>query len=73
MSKITKDTRLFDAIKTGKATRKVFAEYRLGCESCSGARHETVEWGARMHGLDLDEFLTKLNKAAKENGRGKRR
>jgi len=37
----------------------------MGCKSCSGARHETVEWGAMCHGVDVGELVRKLNEAVR--------
>ena len=67
MSKITKETTLFETMKGRAAAAKVLASYHMGCQSCSGARFETVEWGARMHGVDVKELLKKLNEAASKN------
>lgn len=61
MSKITKSSTLYEALKVGKGAVKVLEGESMGCASCSGSKYETVEWGATCHGVDLDELLKKLN------------
>lgn len=72
VKKITKETTLHQALKASPATAGVFDSYRMGCKACSGARFETVEWGARMHGVAVEELLKKLNATA-PGGRKKKK
>lgn len=69
--RITKETTLHQALKANPAAADVFDSYHMGCKACSGARFETVEWGARMHGVDVGELLKKLNAPA--NGRKRKK
>jgi len=69
MSKITKATTLQEAIKTGPHAIAVLAAYNMGCVACTGKTHETVEWGAMTHGVDVEELLSRLNE--KETKKGK--
>ncbi|MBI5814043.1 MAG: DUF1858 domain-containing protein [Nitrospinae bacterium] len=72
MEKVTKDMVLHQLIKAHPDTLKVFDSYGMGCKSCGGGKIETVEWSATVHGIDLDEFLRKLNaQAALEGAKGK--
>ncbi|VAX23140.1 hypothetical protein MNBD_NITROSPINAE02-914 [hydrothermal vent metagenome] len=63
MSKITRSSTLYDALKAGKKVAKVLESQNMGCASCSGSKYETVEWGATCHGVDPDDLLKKINAA----------
>lgn len=58
---ITKDTSIFEAIQTHPEVREVFKKHGMGCLSCMGAEAESIEAGAQMHGIDLDQLLQELN------------
>jgi len=72
MGRITKQTTLHQAIKANPEASKTFDSYGMGCKSCSGARNETVEWGATMHGVDPDELVKKLNARSRPKKKGKK-
>ena len=61
--KITKDTLIADLARNYPATVQVFQAYGLGCFGCVAAAFETVGDIAH-HGIDLEQFLEDLNKAA---------
>lgn len=63
--KIVKTMTFFELMRTYPESIKVLQKYNLGCVGCMGAQNETLEMGARAHGLDPDEFLAALNKAVK--------
>lgn len=63
--KITKNMTFFELMRTYPESIKVLKQYNLGCVGCMGAQNETLEMGARAHGLDPDEFLADLNAAVK--------
>jgi len=74
MKKITKEMNLHQALKENPNAAQVFASYHMGCASCSGGQQETVEWGAMMHGVVVDEILSRLNEgetSAKKKKAGK--
>lgn len=58
---ITKDTSIFEVIQTHPEVREVFKKFGMGCLGCMGAEAETIEAGAHMHGIDLDQLLKELN------------
>lgn len=66
MAKITKSTIIHEAIKGSKSSSKVLGDLNMGCKSCSGAKYETLEWGANMHGVDIKELLKKLSSSLKK-------
>jgi len=44
---------------------KVFHQFQMGCIACMGAAAESVEKGALMHGVNVDELIAALNKQNK--------
>jgi len=63
---VTKDMTFHQVMRLHPEVLKVLASFQLGCVSCMGAQHETIEKGAMAHGLDVDELLEALNAACKE-------
>ena len=47
-------------------TIDVFLENGLPCAMCHIAFHETIEEGAKVHGIKVDKLLKELNKAVKK-------
>jgi len=39
----------------------VFEKYNMGCMGCMGSTSETIENGAKMHGLDFDVIVQEIN------------
>lgn len=58
---ITKDMSILDIMQKFPHSQEVFKNYGMGCLSCMGAEQETLEAGARMHGIDLDKLMKSLN------------
>lgn len=56
-----KSMRINEILQVEPGTRAIFAQYGMGCLGCMGAEFETLENGARMHGVDLDALLAALN------------
>lgn len=61
--KITKDMTFFHVMNNFPESIKVLQQYNLGCIGCMGAQNESLEQGAKAHGIDVNEFLIALNKA----------
>lgn len=59
--KITKDMTFHQALQMSPEVAKVLGEFNLGCVGCMGAMNETLEQGARAHGLDVEDILKALN------------
>ena len=51
-----------EALQADPRARDVFAAYGMGCIGCMGVSMESIEDGARMHGIDPDAVLADLNK-----------
>jgi hybrid cluster-associated redox disulfide protein len=64
--KITKDTIIGDILDIAPQTAPFFLEMGMHCLGCPSARGETVEMACRVHGVDADELLAKINAAIGE-------
>jgi hybrid cluster-associated redox disulfide protein len=49
---------------------RVFEEFGLGCAGCEAALFETIEQGARVHGVDVDSLVEGLRTITKEGWNG---
>jgi hybrid cluster-associated redox disulfide protein len=58
----TRDMPMMEALQADPRARDVFAAYGMGCVGCMGASMESIEDGARMHGIDPEAVLADLNK-----------
>ena len=67
MAKISKEMLIADALKTAKnpeALADVLFSYGMHCLGCALAHGETIEQAAEVHGVNVDEMVDALNKAA---------
>jgi hybrid cluster-associated redox disulfide protein len=53
---------MMEALQADPRARDVFAAHGMGCIGCMGVSMESIEDGARMHGIDPDVVLADLNK-----------
>jgi hybrid cluster-associated redox disulfide protein len=58
----TKDMSMMEALQADPRAGDVFAAHGMGCVGCMGVSMETIEDGARMHGIDPSVVLADLNK-----------
>ena len=63
MGAITKDMGILDVVQQYPETVEVFGQLGFGCLGCAAARFENLEAGARVHGVDPDELVARLNAA----------
>jgi len=63
---ITKSTSIGDVVSKYPQTVDVFAKHGLHCIGCAIASFESVEQGAKSHGIDANVLLKNLNSAAKK-------
>jgi hybrid cluster-associated redox disulfide protein len=61
MPTFTKDMSIIDALQADPRAREVFAAHGMGCIGCMGAMLESIESGAKMHGLDPGALIADLN------------
>jgi hybrid cluster-associated redox disulfide protein len=62
VKKISKDMTFAELIIQDRAAAEKLADKGLFCGGCPMAQFETLEDGARAHGLDIDDLLKELNK-----------
>jgi len=60
--KVTKDMTFAELIEQDKDVAAKLAERGLFCGGCPMAQFETIEDGARAHGVDIDKLIEELNK-----------
>jgi hybrid cluster-associated redox disulfide protein len=61
MAKFTRDMSILKALQADPRARDVFTAHGLACIGCMGAMLESIEDGAKMHGIDTDAILRELN------------
>ncbi len=59
--KITKDMCIGDILDMDVGTAKFFLEMGMHCLGCPASRGESVEQACRVHGIDCDELVNKIN------------
>lgn len=60
---ITRDMIIADIITKHPQTLAVFKNYHLDCYECQIADLETLEHGAGVHKVSIDELLDSLNRS----------
>lgn len=63
---ITKDTAIGEVVQKYPQAVEVFGNHDLHCIGCAIASFESVEQGAKSHGVDVNALLKDLNAAAKK-------
>jgi hybrid cluster-associated redox disulfide protein len=63
--KITLDMKIADVLKNYPSSKKVFEKHLPACIKCGGASAESIQRGARMHGVDPDMLIEELSRTAK--------
>ena len=64
--KVTKDTIIGDILDMAPQTAPYLLEMGMHCLGCPSARGESVEMACRVHGVDADELVAKINAAIGE-------
>ena len=59
--KFSKDMSIMEIIEQNPNAVAVFQKHGLGCIGCMAAHYESVEEGARAHGLDIEKLMSDLN------------
>ena len=59
--KITKDMTFAELMKDNKGAAEKLADQGLFCGGCPMAQFETIENGAKAHGVDVNKLIKKLN------------
>jgi hybrid cluster-associated redox disulfide protein len=66
MGKITKKMILGEVARKYPETIDVFLQNGLPCAMCHLAFHESIEEGAKSHGIDVNKLVDQLNKSIKK-------
>ena len=61
MTEITKDMLIGDILDADRGTAKYFLEMGMHCLGCPASRGETVEQACRVHGVNADELVARIN------------
>ncbi len=64
---ITKDMSIEEALQAHPKAIEIFSRYNMGCFSCMGATAESIESGALMHGIDINDLMADLNALFEED------
>ena len=67
---ITKDMTLGDVVMKYPEAAQVMLKYGLHCIGCHVAAHETIEQGAKAHGLEdaqIEKMVREMNDVAKKS------
>lgn len=59
--KFTKEMSIMDALQAHPNAREVLVKHGMGCVGCMGAMSESIEVGAKMHGIDVDKVIAELD------------
>lgn len=59
---ITKDTVIGNILDEAPDTAPFFLEMGMHCLGCPASRGETVEQACRVHGVNADELVARINK-----------
>ncbi len=61
---VDKGMTIAEVVEKYPSTVEVFQRFGMGCLGCPATQYENVEQGAMVHGLDVEELVDELNKAA---------
>jgi hybrid cluster-associated redox disulfide protein len=60
---IHKDMKIEDVLRKFPQTIPVFERFGIDCAGCQLSEFENLEHGAKVHGIDLEELLKRLNES----------
>ena len=63
---VTKKSLIGDILDNEIETAQFFLEIGMHCLGCPASRGESIEQACRVHGVDCDALLKKLNDASKK-------
>ena len=62
MTKITAKMKIGEVVNKYPETMEVFFKHELHCVGCAVAQFESIEQGAKAHGIDVKKLIDDLNK-----------
>lgn len=60
MAEITKDMTIGEILKSNPAVAPILMEAGMHCLGCPSAQGESLEEAAMVHGIDVDELMSKI-------------
>lgn len=64
MAQISKDTTIGEALRMNPNIAPVLMEIGMHCLGCPSAQGESLEEAAMVHGIAVDDLMTKINAIA---------
>ena len=64
MGVITKDTTIGDILRIKPDAAPILMEIGMHCLGCPASQGETVEEAAAVHGVNVDDLLSRMNAVA---------
>ena len=61
MATVTKDTIIGDILDMDRTTAPFFLEMGMHCLGCPASRGESLEQACMVHGVNVDDMVSKLN------------
>jgi len=58
---VTKDMTIGSILDYDRGTAQFFLEMGMHCLGCPSARGESLEQACRVHGVDADDLIKKIN------------
>lgn len=58
---ISKETPIMEVLRSHPQAREILARHGMACIGCMGSATETLENGAKMHAIDVEDLLKELN------------
>ena len=58
---ITKDTKIGEILDMDMGTAEFFLGMGMHCLGCPASRGESIEQACEVHGVNVDEFVEKIN------------
>lgn len=62
---IDKTMKIEDILRRFPATIRVFERFGIDCAGCQLSEFEDLEHGAKVHGIDVETLVEKLNESLK--------
>ena len=68
-NKIKKEMTFIEALEKYPYLSKIFAKYNFHCIFCPMAGQETIEEGAKVHGISVEKLVKELNREVEKYGK----
>jgi hybrid cluster-associated redox disulfide protein len=69
--KVTKEMAISEILEKKPESAGIFMKHGIHCLGCVAAHFETLEQGAKAHGINADKLVEEINEAPKEENKKK--